>query len=137
MHCRTEVSYPPGIHQLRRAPLIPVVARIVYGVVIDDRTGRADTEATEAERAGQLAARKERGVPYDEFEAEWSKRKPPEEILYGPTQLANALRDLIQAIDPVRLDEPAVVRGVALTPGPLARDTDIAVLRDWVTAVRG
>ena len=35
------------------------------------------------------------------------------------------------------LHAPAHVPGIALTPGPLARDTDILVLRDWVTAVRG
>jgi hypothetical protein len=36
----------------------------------------------------------------------------------------------------VGLEAPAPVPGVALTPRTLARDTDIAVLRDWVTAVR-
>ncbi|MGO9217523.1 MAG: hypothetical protein ACLP5E_07105 [Streptosporangiaceae bacterium] len=32
---------------------------------------------------------------------------------------------------------PAQVRGVAVTPGSLTRHTDLAVLRDWVAAVRG
>jgi acetophenone carboxylase len=57
------------------------VARHVYGVVIDARTGRVDAGATEAERSTQLAARLERGVPFETFEAQWSQRKPPEEIL--------------------------------------------------------
>jgi acetophenone carboxylase len=57
------------------------VARTVYGVVIDERTGRVDAEKTDDERLRQLAARKARGVPYEEFEAAWSQRKPPEEIL--------------------------------------------------------
>jgi len=57
------------------------VARSVYGVVIDEGTGRVDNAATAAERAAQTAARLSRGVPYDEFEAGWSQRKPPEEIL--------------------------------------------------------
>ena len=35
------------------------------------------------------------------------------------------------------LHAPGHVPGVAVTPGSLARDTDIAVLRDWVVAVRG
>jgi hypothetical protein len=38
---------------------------------------------------------------------------------------------------PVGLEAPDSVPGVVVTPGTLARDTDIAVLRDWVTAVRG
>lgn len=37
----------------------------------------------------------------------------------------------------VDLHSPCPVPGVAVTPGSLARDTDIAVLRDWVIAVRG
>ena len=35
------------------------------------------------------------------------------------------------------LHAPGHVPGVTVTPESLARDTDIAVLRDWVTAVRG
>lgn len=35
------------------------------------------------------------------------------------------------------LHSPGHVAGVAVTPGSLARDTDIAVLRDWVDGVRG
>jgi hypothetical protein len=69
----------PGTVRLIEA--LESVARAVYGVVIDERTGRADPEATKAERAAQLASRKQRGVPYEEFEAAWSQRKPPEEIL--------------------------------------------------------
>lgn len=57
------------------------VARSVYGVVIDPGTGRADTERTRGERASLVAARLARGVPYAEFEASWSQRKPAEEIL--------------------------------------------------------
>ena len=57
------------------------VARRVYGVVIDEQTGRIDAEATHAERQAQLGARLQRGRPYDEFEAEWSQRKPADEIL--------------------------------------------------------
>jgi N-methylhydantoinase B/oxoprolinase/acetone carboxylase alpha subunit len=57
------------------------VARTVYGVVVDARTGRADPAATEEERSAQRAARLRRGSPYDAFEAEWSRRRPPEDIL--------------------------------------------------------
>ena len=43
----------------------------------------------------------------------------------------------LTATVPVDLHAPAHVAGVAVTPGSLARDTDLSVLRDWVTAVRG
>jgi hypothetical protein len=43
----------------------------------------------------------------------------------------------LTATVPVDLHAPVAVHGVAVTPGPLVRDTDIAVLRDWVAAVRG
>jgi hypothetical protein len=42
----------------------------------------------------------------------------------------------LPATVPLDLYAPAHVPGVALTPRPLARDTDISVLRDWVAAVR-
>ena len=57
------------------------VARDVYGVVVNPATGRVDIEATAAERDCVLAQRSRRGRPYQEFEAEWSQRRPPEEIL--------------------------------------------------------
>jgi acetophenone carboxylase len=57
------------------------VAKNVYGVVIDRQTGRVDPSATEAERASQISARLSRGLPYDEFEAAWSKRQPDASIL--------------------------------------------------------
>lgn len=43
----------------------------------------------------------------------------------------------LAATTPVDLYAPAHVPGVAVTPRPLARDTDIAVLSDWVAGVRG
>jgi acetophenone carboxylase len=57
------------------------VAHDVYGVVIDPRTHRVDAAATEELRRGVLAARLERGTPYDDFEAGWSQRKPDDSIL--------------------------------------------------------
>ncbi|WP_248960969.1 hydantoinase B/oxoprolinase family protein [Sphaerisporangium perillae] len=57
------------------------VARDIYGVAIDPVSGRVDDEATRASRESMIAARLERGRPYEEFEADWSQRKPPEEIL--------------------------------------------------------
>jgi N-methylhydantoinase B/oxoprolinase/acetone carboxylase alpha subunit len=55
-------------------------ARDVYGVVLDGH-GQLDTEATARQREQLIAARLLRGRPYDEFVAQWSQRKPAEEIL--------------------------------------------------------
>ncbi len=57
------------------------IASNVYGVVVDRANGRVDSEATDVARAAIIASRFERGRPYDEFEASWLQRKPPEEIL--------------------------------------------------------
>ncbi len=43
----------------------------------------------------------------------------------------------LPAVAACGLRSPAHVPGVAVTTESLARDTDLAVLRDWVTAVRG
>lgn len=57
------------------------VARDVYGVIINASTNRIDTAATAAARHDILDRRLSRGVPYDEFEAEWLQRKPDDSIL--------------------------------------------------------
>ncbi len=61
------------------------VAENVYCVIIDADNHRGDAEATEKCRRDAYAARLARGKPYQEFEAEWLKKKPPETILkhYG------------------------------------------------------
>ena len=48
-----------------------------------------------------------------------------------------AARYGLPAVAACGLRSPAHVPGVAVTSESLARDTDLAVLRDWVTAVRG
>ena len=60
-------------------------AEHVYQVVWDPQRRRVDAAATERRRAAERRARIARGRPYEEFEAEWLQRKPPEEILtwYG------------------------------------------------------
>ena len=60
-------------------------AQRIYKVVWDESTRRVDKAATEAARKAEFAARKQRGKPFEAFNAEWSKKKPPEEILeyYG------------------------------------------------------
>ncbi len=60
-------------------------ARQIYRVSWDAARERVDPEATATLRAEARAERLKRGVPYAEFEAEWLKRRPPEDILslYG------------------------------------------------------
>jgi hypothetical protein len=57
------------------------IARDVYGVVVAPVTDQVDAEATATARQRLVDARLARGVPYDEFVAEWSQRKPDESIL--------------------------------------------------------
>nr|MBA2390735.1 hydantoinase B/oxoprolinase family protein [Geodermatophilaceae bacterium] len=56
-------------------------ARHIYGVVLDEQTGRLDAAATDELRAQVMRDRIARGRPYEEFEAEWSQQRPPEEIM--------------------------------------------------------
>jgi len=61
-------------------------ARNVYRIVYDDKTLRLDTEGTARSRAERKAERLGRAKPYDEFEAEWRKLRPPDSVIrsYGP-----------------------------------------------------
>lgn len=63
----------------------PAIARDIYKVALDEKLGRVDCEATRALRDGELKARAARGKPWAEFQKDWSKKRPPEEILtyYG------------------------------------------------------
>ncbi|MCB1746719.1 MAG: hydantoinase B/oxoprolinase family protein [Gammaproteobacteria bacterium] len=60
-------------------------AEHVYHVVWDAERRRIDREASDAARHEARRARIARGRAFDAFEAEWSTRKPPEDILglYG------------------------------------------------------
>jgi len=60
-------------------------AENVYHVVYDPTTLRPDHAATAKARDDERAKRKQRGRPYDEFENEWLKKRPADEILkrYG------------------------------------------------------
>jgi N-methylhydantoinase B/oxoprolinase/acetone carboxylase alpha subunit len=57
----------------------------IYKVVWDPERRRVDFAATKERRTEEYTARLSRGKPYDVFEKEWLKKKPPEEILgfYG------------------------------------------------------
>ncbi len=61
-------------------------ARNVYCVCYDGKTLKLDPEGTEERRAARRRARLEAAKPFDAFEAEWSKLRPPEAVtrFYGP-----------------------------------------------------
>ena len=61
----------------------PWTAEHVYHVHVED--GELDETRTEKARNTERQERIERGVPFDEFDAEWSTRSPPDSILdyYG------------------------------------------------------
>jgi len=59
------------------------VAQNIYKVAYDPVTHGVDYEATEQLRVEEREQRKQRGKSYDEFEKEWLKQKPPEEILHA------------------------------------------------------
>ncbi|ODS92903.1 MAG: acetophenone carboxylase [Comamonas sp. SCN 65-56] len=74
-------------------------ARSVYKVVWDEGNQRVDADATEQSRNKELQARKQRGRPYAEFEADWLKQKPRDEILmyYGSWPDARVTTPLMRA----------------------------------------
>jgi acetophenone carboxylase len=51
-------------------------ARNIYHVAYDTESLRVDDEGTEKLREEEIAARKARGRPYDEFEREWLQQRP-------------------------------------------------------------
>lgn len=74
-------------------------ARQIYKIKWDPVQRRMDLEATAALRTEELAARKRRGVPYDQFEQQWLKQKPSDAILtyYGSWPDAKAVQPLLRA----------------------------------------
>ena len=65
--------------------ITPGTAKQVYKVVWDESNRRVDLVATADMRARELVARRNRSVPYAEFEEGWNAKKPSDEILqyYG------------------------------------------------------
>jgi acetophenone carboxylase len=83
---------------LEKGAISPWVAENIYQVVWDPERRRVDAAATEERRAGERQARLARGKPYAEFEAEWSQKQPPEEILafYGSWPDARVLQPVMR-----------------------------------------
>jgi N-methylhydantoinase B/oxoprolinase/acetone carboxylase alpha subunit len=90
---------PQAVEDDLRANLVSTfAAEHVYHVAWDAETQRVDLDETRRRRAAERAARLERGRPYDEFEAEWLAKSPPEEILghYGSWPDAKALAPIMR-----------------------------------------
>ena len=60
-------------------------AKNIYKIAYDNKRLRVDQKETKKMREDEKKARIKRGKPYEEFEKEWLRRKPSEEILkfYG------------------------------------------------------
>ena len=84
---------------LLKGVLTPHTVRQVYKAEWNPTLRRVDREETERLRQDELAARKKRGVPYDEFEKEWLKLKPTDDILlyYGSWPDAKTIQPLHRA----------------------------------------
>ena len=84
---------------IKKGVLTAGVAETVYRVAWNDETQQVDLDATEKQRTEELKARLQRGRPYDEFEAEWSKKKPDDSILayYGTWPDAREITPLVRA----------------------------------------
>jgi len=60
-------------------------AQNIYYIAYDEKTMRLDMEKTNALRDKVREERKKRGKPYDEFQKDWLKHRPPDEAIkyYG------------------------------------------------------
>lgn len=79
--------------------ITPETARRIYKVAWDSAARRLDLDETARLRTEELAVRKQRGRPYAEFEAQWLKQKPRDEILtyYGSWPDARIVTPLLRA----------------------------------------
>jgi acetophenone carboxylase len=73
------------LQDLRKGIVSDWTVRNVYCVAYDSERGKLDAEATSRLRDEERRARLRRGKRFDEFLVDWSKGRPPEDILewYG------------------------------------------------------
>jgi acetophenone carboxylase len=73
------------IEDLRKKIISDWTAQNIYKVVYDAQRGKVDAEKTKQLRDDERRARLARGKSFADFEREWSKQSPPQEILqwYG------------------------------------------------------
>ncbi len=91
---------PKSVEQdIVKGIISPEAAKHVYKVAWDAEQQIVDVAATNGLRTAELAARKARGRRYDEFEGEWLKQKPRDEILayYGSWPDARETAPLLRA----------------------------------------
>jgi len=83
---------------VREQRVSPRAAAEIYCVVLDPASGEADLEATAQRRKEARQERLSRGKPWAEFMAEWSKLKPPEDMLscYGSWPDAKPVRPVMR-----------------------------------------
>lgn len=90
---------PDAVEDDLRANLVSAfAAEHVYHVAWNPETQRVDRDETRRRRDTERASRLQRGRPYDEFEAEWLTKSPPEEILghYGSWPDARPLAPIMR-----------------------------------------
>lgn len=87
------------IEDLRNKLITDQVVSNLYGVVYDPDSLSVDLQATEQARSDEREARKKRGKPFEEFEAEWLQKSPPEEALtdYGRWPTAEMVQPVMRA----------------------------------------
>lgn len=66
---------------LREDSISPRTAQEIYRVVYREDNLVVDSDATEAARDAERQDRLSKAVPYDEWLADWTSRKPPEDVL--------------------------------------------------------
>jgi len=84
---------------LLKGVLTADTAQSIYKVKWDAELRRVDLDETTRLRAEEHDARRRRGVPYEQFEREWLKQKPADEILkyYGTWPDAKVAQPLLRA----------------------------------------
>jgi acetophenone carboxylase len=83
---------------VREQRVSPRAAAEIYCVVLDPASGEADLEETTKRRAEARQARLARGKPWAEFMVQWSKQKPPEDMLscYGSWPDGKPVRPVVR-----------------------------------------
>jgi acetophenone carboxylase len=83
---------------VREQRVSPDAAAEIYCVALDPGSGEADLEETARRRAQARQARLARGKPWAEFMVQWSKQKPPEDMLscYGSWPDAKPVRPVVR-----------------------------------------
>ncbi|MBI5616276.1 MAG: hydantoinase B/oxoprolinase family protein [Gammaproteobacteria bacterium] len=103
----------------------------VYHVVLDEKTGAVDHEATQKARDAEREMRKHRGKPYKEFVKSWETPEPPRDVpFYGSWKDKSLLyRGLPDDTCPADAIVPVMM------PNP--KDVRIAELEAELAAIKG